>query len=278
MKDLYRPSALEKLSSPDQLDKVIRIVSPLSWLALLAVTAVAAVVVAWSVVGTISETITVNGMVVAPIGTNAVYTDITGTVSEVYVTVGSELDRKTPVMAITTPQGSTAVILSDQVGTVSEIVAAAGSAVRQNSELVRVSPLVEGSQVVVCYVPVADVSRLECGMQARVMLTAAKSEIYGHMVAHVVNIDARAASVKGMEGVLGSDNGMVERFTGGGAVTSVALACDPDANTVSGYRWSNEKGAGQAVPNGSMCSVHLITGEIQPIEKLFAGLRGLWDE
>lgn len=278
MKDLYRQAALERLSSPDQLDKVIRIVSPLSWLALLAVTAVMAVVAAWSIVGTIPETITADGMVVAPIGTNAVYTDITGTVSDVYVTVGSELDMKTPVMAITTPQGNTEVILSDQVGTVSEMVATAGSAVRQNSELVRVSPLVEGSQVVVCYVPVTDVKKLQCGMRAYVMLTAAESEIYGHMLAHVVNLDARAASFKGMEGVLGSDNGMVEAFTRGGAVTSVALAFYPDANTVSGYRWSNKRGAGQAVPNGSMCSVRLVTREIRPVEKLFTGIRGIWGE
>lgn len=278
MKDLYRKSALERLSSPDQLDKVIRIASPLSWLALLAVTAVVAIVVTWSIVGTIPETITANGMVVAPVGTNAVYTDITGTVSAAYVTVGSELYMNTPVMAITTPQGESETILSDQVGTVSEAVATVGSAVRQNSELVRVSPRVQGSQAVVCYVPVSSVKKLERGMQAYVTLTAAESEIYGHMVARVVNIDARAASVKGMEGVLGSDNKMADAFTKDGAVASVALEFYPDANTVSGYYWSNEKGAGQAVPNGSMCSVRLITKEIRPIEKLFTKIREIWGE
>lgn len=278
MKDLYRKSALERLSSPDQLDKVIRIASPLSWLAFLAVTAVAAAVIAWSMVGTIQETITVKGIVVAPTGTNAVYTDVTGTVSAAHVTVGSELQMGTPVMEITTPQGELVTILSDQVGTVSDLAVTAGSAVSQSSELVRVSPKVQGSQAVVCYVPVASAQKLRRGMQAYVTLTAAEREICGHMTAQVVNIDARAASASAMERVLGSGSGMADAFTQGSAAASVALELCPDAHTVSGYAWSNARGAGQAVPNGSLCSVRLITGEVRPIEKLFAGIREIRGE
>lgn len=278
MKDLYRKAALERLSSPDQLDKVIKITSPLSWLALIAVTVIIALVVVWSIVGTIPETITVNGMVVAPVGTNAVYTDITGTVSATYVTVGSELYMNTPVMAITTPQGQNLTILSDQVGTVSEVLATIGNTAKQNNELVRVSPLVQGDQAVVCYVPIAHVKKLERGMQAYVTLTSAESETYGHMVARIVNIDARATSAKGMETVLGTDNKMSDAFTKDGAVASVTLELYPDANTESGYYWSNEKGSGQTVSNGSMCSARLITKEIRPIEKLFTKIREIWGE
>lgn len=278
MKNLYRKSALERLSSPDQLDKVLKVASPMSWLALLAVTAVIAIVVAWSIVGTIPETITASGMIVAPVGTNAVYTDVTGTVSATYVTIGSEVYMGTPVMSITEPQGESITIVSDQVGTVSEVVATVGSNAKQNSELVRVSPIVQGDHAVVCYVPMSSVKKLARGMQAYVTLTSADSETYGHMVARIVNIDARAASVKGMEGVLGSDNKMAESFTKDGAVASVTLELYPDANTVSGYYWSNEKGAKQTVSGGSMCSVRLIIKEIAPIEKLFTKIKEIWGE
>ena len=37
MADLYRKSSLDKLSNPEQLDRMIKISSPLSWLALIAV-------------------------------------------------------------------------------------------------------------------------------------------------------------------------------------------------------------------------------------------------
>jgi len=277
MKDLYRKSALERLSSPDQLDKVIRITSPLSWLALAAVTVIIAIVVVWSFVGTIPETITASGMVVVPVGTNAVYADTTGTVSAVYVGVGSTLYMDTPVMEITTPRGERATIISDQVGVVSEVLVNKGSTAKQSSELIRVSPAVEGKQVVVCYVPVASVKKLERGMMAHVTLTAAESETYGHMAARIVNIDSSAASVAGMEGVMGSGNKMTELFTKDGAVQSVALELYPDKNTVSGYYWSNERGAEQVVSNGSMCSVRLITREIRPIEKLFTKIREIWE-
>ncbi|MBQ2948415.1 MAG: hypothetical protein IJD94_05500 [Clostridia bacterium] len=276
MKNLYRKSALERLSSPDQLDKVIRITSPLSWLALAAVTVVLAIVVTWSIVGTIPETISASGMIVAPAGTNAVYTDITGTVAATHVAVGSKIYMDTKVVTITTPLGENIAIISDQVGTVSEVAATVGSTAKQNSELIRVSPRVQADQVVVCYVPMSSVKKLERGMMAYVTLTAAESETYGHMAARIINIDSRAASMKGMEGVLGADNKMADTFTKDGAVVSVTLELYPDDQTVSGYYWSNEKGANQQVPNGSMCSVRLITKEIRPIEKLFTKIREIW--
>ena len=277
MKDLYRKSALERLASPDQLDKVIRITSPLSWLALAAVTVVIAIVITWSCVDTIPETITANGMVVAPVGTNTVYTDITGTVSAVHVDVDSELYMDTPVMTITTPQGEDVMIMSGQVGVVSEVLASKGNVVKQNGELVRVSLVVAGKQAVVCYVPVSNVKKLKRGMMAHVTLTAAESETYGHMAARIVNIEARAVSAAGMDGVLGADNKMADLFSKDGAVASVALELYPDANTVSGYYWSNEKGAEQVVSNGSMCSVRLIIKEIRPIEKLITKIREIWE-
>ena len=52
MAQVYRKSALEKLSSPDQIDKALTIVSPMSWLAIAAATAVVVVTIIWSIVGT----------------------------------------------------------------------------------------------------------------------------------------------------------------------------------------------------------------------------------
>lgn len=273
-KDLYRRSALEKLSSPDQLDKVIKITSPMSWMALAAVTVVIAVMIAWAFMGTISETIMADGMVVAPVGTNVVYTGVTGTISEMYISVGDELDMDMPVMTIMTPNGENTTIFSDQIGYVSEIMGMVGHTVWQNSELVRVSPKVEVGQVVVCYVPISNVKKLRRDMMAYVMLTADENKIYGHMKARIVNIDARAASVKSMESIMGHDNKMADFFMKDSAVACVTLELYPDENTVSGYDWSSEQGKKQTVSNGSLCSVRVITREIHPIEKLFVKLSG----
>ena len=48
MADLYRKSSLEKLSNPEQLDRMIRISSPMSWLALAAVLLVIVAAAIWA--------------------------------------------------------------------------------------------------------------------------------------------------------------------------------------------------------------------------------------
>jgi HlyD family secretion protein len=58
---LFRKAALDKVSSPDQLDVLMRVTSPLGWLALLTMVAIVAVVCVWSVVGSIADLVDAPG-------------------------------------------------------------------------------------------------------------------------------------------------------------------------------------------------------------------------
>ena len=62
MADVFRKSALERLSSPEQLDKAITVSSPVSWLPLLGVTIVVTAVVLWSILGTLPAAISAQGI------------------------------------------------------------------------------------------------------------------------------------------------------------------------------------------------------------------------
>lgn len=196
MKNLYRKSVLERISSPEQLDKVIKITSPLSWLALIGITLIIVATVIWSIWGKIPVTVSSNAIVAAPISTNSVYTSYSGTVTSVHVFPGSDLHIGTEIMDIASPNGTSYTVISDQVGSASEVLASVGDSVNQNSEVVRVSPLCSDDQVVVAYVSIADAKKISRGMIVNVSLSAADSQSYGHMVARVINIDALAASMR----------------------------------------------------------------------------------
>ena len=58
---LFRKAALDKVSSPDQLDLLMRVTSPLGWLALLTMVAIVAVVGVWAFVGSIADLVDANG-------------------------------------------------------------------------------------------------------------------------------------------------------------------------------------------------------------------------
>ena len=165
MADLYRKSALERISNPDQLDKALTVTSPMSWLALIAVTVMILVTVIWSFVGTIPETVTAKGMVSSVVGSNSVYTQDAGTVVSVRVRPGDELHLGDPVMTYRNAAGDIVEVCSDQVGTVSQLVMKKDDRFNPGDDIIRVSPTVAGRQMVVCYVPLSNAKKLERGMQ-----------------------------------------------------------------------------------------------------------------
>ena len=48
-KKLFRKSALEQLSSPEQLDRLLQVTNPKGWIALLAVWALLVMIIIWSI-------------------------------------------------------------------------------------------------------------------------------------------------------------------------------------------------------------------------------------
>lgn len=278
MADLYRKSSLERISSPEQLDKVLKVTSPMSWLALIGITLIVVVTVVWSIIGTIPVTITTSGIVSSPVGCNAVYAQESGTVVSVRVRVGDELHLGDPVLTYKNANNEVETIYSDQVGTVATLVVSIGDALTPGNEVIRVTPSAEGNQIIVCYVPLAQAKKLERGMKVNISLDALDSTSYGYMVARVINIDAYATSVDGMSEVLGSNNNLSSIFTQNGAVVAVACELYPDNNTSSGYYWSNPKGAEVTVTNGSLVTAKIVMEEVAPITKLFSKLSDIWGD
>ena len=62
MAELFRKSSLEKISSPEQLDKAITVSKPASWLALLGITVMIAATVVWSILGSLPTTVSAQGI------------------------------------------------------------------------------------------------------------------------------------------------------------------------------------------------------------------------
>ena len=278
MAKLYRKSALERMASPEQLDKALKITSPLSWLSLGGVTLIIVVTAIWSVVGRIPVTITTNGIIASPVNTNAVYTENAGTVDSVYVSVGDEIRPGDEVALVEVSDGSAYTIKSDQIGTASAVDILAGDTVGQGVPILYVSPEAVSRQVVVCYVNVTDVKKISRGMPAYVYLNSADSQRYGHMKARVINIDEYAASNKGMNYVLGEDNNLSSFFTSSGAVAAVTCELSLSEESASGYAWSNKKGKELNVTNGSLVSVKIIMEEISPIKMLFSESQAIWGD
>lgn len=281
-KDVYRKAALERLATADQLDKVMKITSPLSWIALLGVTLIIVAVVIWSVTGSLPSTVTANGMIVSSsTATNTLRANGEGTVV-LYVGEGQQIN-KGDVIAQITPNGAYGEPIyctADQLCRVSDILVTNGKKVESGAELMRVRPVPRDNQkqVIVCYVPYADIGKIDYGMIATITLTSADSSSYGHMEGRVINIDTYATSSKGIEAVVGSDNSMSGQFVKDSGVCAVTL--EPlvagNSNSKNGYWWSNRNGYNLEFNDSMMCTVKITTKSEKPITKLFIKLKDIW--
>ncbi|MHC4428837.1 MAG: NHLP bacteriocin system secretion protein [Planctomycetota bacterium] len=90
-KRLFRESALERLSSPEQLDQQLQVTSPKGWIALTAIWALLVGVIAWSILGAVHTREEGHGIIVTGGGLQEVVTEGSGRLSEILVEVGDEV-------------------------------------------------------------------------------------------------------------------------------------------------------------------------------------------
>ena len=88
MADIFRKSSLDKLSSPEQLDKAITIISPSFWIAAIGGGLIIAVALVWSIFGRLPVNVNANGIYMGKDGMHAVVAEADGIVQEVFVSEG----------------------------------------------------------------------------------------------------------------------------------------------------------------------------------------------
>ena len=311
MPELYRKAALERISNPEQLDRALKITSPLSWLVLVAITIMIAITGVWSVYGNLPTTVSAPCQIVSPASTNAVYATVTGTVNQIYVYEGEQIVKGQEVMQIGLADGTVRTIASDQDGIVSEISVMLAATVTQNSEIIRITPNTAADRVAVAYVPFSDVKKIRSDLgwrrdgetretakrgpqwlremveslfpqaaddgsnDVQITLSNLNSQTYGHMTGYVMNIDSQPTSTTSMGKVLGKENNQATTFAKDNipvAAVTIGLYTTEDGR----IWWSNEKGMGQEVGLGAQGTARFIVRKDAPITKLFTRLKEIW--
>ncbi|MBR4454967.1 MAG: NHLP bacteriocin system secretion protein [Solobacterium sp.] len=125
---------------------------------------------------------------------------------------------------------------------------------------------------VVCYVSVDDIKKIHEGMEAYVYPSTVKQEEYGHIEGVVTELSSHVASEDGMLKQLGSES-LVTDFSKNGPVVEVRCSLAEDENTVSGYRWSSNRGDAIALESGTMIFAKIITENKSPIDLFIPYMR-----
>jgi len=102
-KQLFRNVALERLSSPEQLDMLVRVTTPAAWYSLLVLAVLLVMTLFWGVYGNIPVKVKAQGILMREGGIMSVVTLGSGQVSEVVVEAGDNVRRGQVIARLSQP-------------------------------------------------------------------------------------------------------------------------------------------------------------------------------
>lgn len=85
---IYRKASIEKLSSPEKLDKMVKLVSPKTLLSVIFILVIIISVITWGFLGTIPTKITGTGVIISDGGTHKILSNHEGRITEISVEPG----------------------------------------------------------------------------------------------------------------------------------------------------------------------------------------------
>ena len=100
---MFRKSALDRLSSPEQLDMMVRITSPAGWVALTALIGLIVVAIMWSIFGSIPTKVIGSAMLIKTGGVVEVSARSSGLITDVSVRAGDMVKRGQKIARIAQP-------------------------------------------------------------------------------------------------------------------------------------------------------------------------------
>jgi hypothetical protein len=264
---MFRKEALEKLSSPEQLDQLLKVTSPRGWLALLGLGLLIGAVVIWSIFGSIPSTIKGEGILIRGDAIQLIDTPRAGRVSKISANPGTNIQPNQLIATIATDNGDVE-IRSPRAGHVLELRVGEGSFVQVGTVLVSFELAQEDLEAVL-YLPAVDGKKVRPGMEVQVSPSTISQQEYGALRGRVKSVSDYPATVQGMFRVLGN-NELVQTLSSHGAPIEVRIELSK-ADTPSGYQWSSPAGPPTTVQGGTFCSATIILGQHQPISMVLGG-------
>jgi len=261
---LFREKAIKRISSPDQLDKLVRIVSPRVWIALLALIAVAGGAIVWAVVATVPTTVKAIGYYLPEGGLRKIVAPVPGLLKGVEFADGQHVIAGQVLGEIEEQGGQVAKILAPETGVVMEANAAAGIYVASGGDLGEIVP-VGWPLVVYSYLPAEQAGSLFPGVPVHVRFGAGIGSVFGYAVGKVILASDFPVSHAHLVNVL-QVGSVVRRVEKEGPVGEVVVGLSLSAVTPSGLTWGSGNGPPGPVPAGIGAKVSFIVGSHHPID------------
>ncbi len=265
-KSIFRKVALERLSSPEQLDQLMKVTHRRGWLALGAVIVLLATAVVWGVFGTVSTKVTGQGILLRQGGLGSVVATHTGEITEFHVLAGEIVREGQLVASLFSSNGVGAsqlrYISSQNTGRIVELVVDEGSYVREGDRLLITEPLDVELEAVI-YLSTDEGKRVLSSMDVEISPSTVRPEEYGYMLGRVKSVSPYPLSIQAMTRTLGTAE-LARQFASTGQPYEVVVELLRNSQNVSGFEWSS-RGPNTTIESGTVCLAKVVVERQRPI-------------
>ena len=262
MLDPFRKQAVDRISSPEELDRLVRVTRPGTWIALIGLVLVLVAVLLWAVLSSVTTTVSGVGFVLPEGGLIEASAPEAGIIERIEVRAGARVAAGDRVARLATADGRELPVTTVEGGIVAEVLRLPGDFVEPGGEVAIVQP--ERPAVVETFLPQSDAKDAELGDRVWVAPTTASESQYGYAVGRITRIGRFPIPPAGVLSVLESPAG-AKLVTDQGPVIRVVVALRP-ADTPSQVAWTASHGPPYAIDFGTLADVKVVTGEQAPID------------
>lgn len=268
--DLFRRTALERLSTPDKLDVLMTIARPHHWVALLSILFLIVACFVWSVTARIPVLVTGTGVLALQGEQVRIPASEEGQITDIGVEAGQRVERGQTVARIFNRNWETSLaersgVTSLHSGTVLQVLAFPGQWVRPGDPLIVLETRgTDERPTVTMYVPLGQASEVRVGTEARIWPMGRRDDTGGALTGRVLYVSALPAGMEEVEKTMGSRE-LAADIMRGGPVAEVRVGL-VDAG------WPEAAGSDDGVAGlqtGMLCRVDLFTGSLRPIDWIF---------
>lgn len=304
---IFSEEALEKLRSPEKLDTMLPITTPLSWMGLIAVLVLLFSVVLWSIYGSFTVKADGMGLIMDSAGVMNVSHIASGKIATLYVRPGMVVKKGDLIAHIEQASQSADTrmaqygmglaandrdamgrayqydakryqqdvaedVFSDYDGIIDEVMVDVGTIVQPGTPICSVRMTQNRDDLTgLLYIPVEKGKRVQTGMTIQLAPNGVDVSQTGSLIGVVRTVSQYPMTMQGIQQHLG--NAQLAQWIimaqNNSAVMEVTFDLVKDPGSESGYLWTSQVGEHKPITAGSFCTGSIIIERKPPIEKVF---------
>lgn len=312
---LFRKVSIDRLSSPEQLDRLITVTSSRLWAVLIAVSCVLAAVIIWSITGSISTNISASGMLITSGGTTEICASGEGQISDVRVVPGDYIEegeivarisqdeivdeitvltdkiaalKKTEaddkevinytqqIKALKNKLVKSSVIISREAGRATEVNVNIGDKVEPGTAIIRIADESKDQNDLMAVIYVP----VESGkkLKAGMETKISPSIVQKEEYGYMLGRIISVSEYPASVKTAAHKLGsteLAEAYAGNSICLEVLAELEVNNKTESGYQWSSQGGPPIRIENGTVCSASVIVDTQRPITMVFPQMKKL---